>query len=216
MGIRDRCDFSSKGYAFGWHKTKLAWAQQRVAVLWSAQATPLLAPRKNCHGIEWGMSRLSPPAFHRRSLSLACLLRLAAHENEPEFLTNLRLQKLMYYVQGWSLAMRNRPAFKGRIEAWAHGPVVKELYARLAQYGDQAILADHFQNLEDLSPEDQEFVAAVWDAYKGFSAFALRQMTHGEPPWIKARGAAGPADRCETEITHDDMREFFLTKGKKG
>jgi uncharacterized phage-associated protein len=138
------------------------------------------------------------------------ILKLAASENEPEPITHLRLQKLMYYVQGWSLANRGRPAFSGRIEAWAHGPVVKELYPLLANFGNAPIPTNGLDKEASLiSTDDAEFVAAVWNAYKGFSATALWEMTHSEFPWIKARGRCGPADRCNTEITHDDLKIFF-------
>ncbi len=138
------------------------------------------------------------------------ILRLAAIEDEPDPLTHLRLQKLMYYVQAWSLANRKRPAFVGRIEAWAHGPVVKELYSKLAKYGNQPIPFNALcEEASPLSAADSDFVASVWNAYKGFTAFALRQMTHNERPWIEARGASGPADACQEEITQESIRDYF-------
>ena len=64
-----------------------------------------------------------------KALSVAkFLLELAEREDEPDRLSHLRLQKLLYYTQGWSLALRDKALFKDRIEAWAHGPVVKKLY----------------------------------------------------------------------------------------
>jgi uncharacterized phage-associated protein len=138
------------------------------------------------------------------------LIRLAAFEEEPDHLTHLRLQKLMYYVQGWSLSQRGRPAFAGRIEAWAHGPVVKELYSLLSTYGSNPIPLDALSDASGISDEDLSFVASVWDAYKGFTAFGLREMTHRETPWIVARGNAAPADACSNEITHEAMRSFFI------
>src|SRR5689334_12279943 len=60
------------------------------------------------------------------------LIYLSACEDEPDYVSHLRLQKLLYYVQGWSLALRGKPMFVERIEAWAHGPVVKNVYAILA------------------------------------------------------------------------------------
>ena len=55
------------------------------------------------------------------------LAYLAANDVEPDYLTNLRLQKLLYYVQAWSLVLRkSADFFQERIEAWVHGPVVRE------------------------------------------------------------------------------------------
>jgi uncharacterized phage-associated protein len=137
------------------------------------------------------------------------LLRLASLEEEPDYLTHLRLQKLMYYVQAWSLALRKRPAFQGRIEAWAHGPVVKELFSKLADYKSNPIPHDALKKSSPVSEQDYQFILSVWEQYKGFTAFALRSMTHNETPWIQARNGFGPADACSSEITHEAMRSYF-------
>ncbi len=51
-----------------------------------------------------------------------------ADEEAGDFLSNLKLQKLVYYAQGFHLALFNRPLFMAAIHAWQHGPVVPELY----------------------------------------------------------------------------------------
>lgn len=137
------------------------------------------------------------------------LIRLGAWEDEPEFLSHLRLQKLLYYVQGWSLALRGKPMFNARIEAWAHGPVVKELYAVFAQYGFDPIPPAQFETASRLTEPEAKFICQVWESYKDYSATSLRSMTHQEPPWIEARRGCGPADRCDREITHESMRRYF-------
>jgi uncharacterized phage-associated protein len=140
---------------------------------------------------------------------------LAAAEEEPDYLTHLRVQKLLYYVQGWSLAVRGKPMFDGRIEAWAHGPVVKELYPILAAHGNNPILPTLIGVAENLTDEERQFIRSVWLAYRGFSASSLREMTHNESPWIDARKGLGPADRCDNEITHQAMKDFFSKASKK-
>jgi uncharacterized phage-associated protein len=142
------------------------------------------------------------------------LVYLAACEEEPDYLTHLRLQKLLYYVQGWSLAMRNKPMFNGRIEAWAHGPVVKEVYFALAVHGSRPIMPDAIGVPETLTTGEMEFIQSVWESYKRFSAGSLREMSHKEAPWVDARNGLSPAERCEHEITHDAMRRFFSSLAK--
>lgn len=139
------------------------------------------------------------------------LVCLAANEEEPDFLTPLRLQKLLYYAQAWSLAEHGRPLFPESIEAWANGPVVREIWDRFRDLGRKPILpedvdADGAIGLDD---EDRGFVAAVWESYKGYSAWSLREMTHQESPWVDARKGFGPVDRCDAEITHEAMRTYF-------
>jgi len=144
------------------------------------------------------------------------LIDLAASEEEPQFLTHLQLQKLLYYVQGWSLAMRDTPMFSERIEAWAHGPLVRDVYPRLAAYGYMPITSnvatteDEFEYCpQSPEPEECELIRSVWEGYRGFSASHLWSMTHSERPWVDARGDAAPADRCENEITIEALRTFF-------
>jgi uncharacterized phage-associated protein len=47
-----------------------------------------------------------------------------AQESNQELLSNMKLQKLVYYAQGLHLALNDAPLFKGKIEAWTYGPVV--------------------------------------------------------------------------------------------
>lgn len=138
-----------------------------------------------------------------------CLLRLAECEDEPDRLSHLRLQKLLYYVQGWSLALRKKPMFPERIEAWAHGPVVRDLYRVFKPYEDSVIPLSKFDDPPKLTKEEAEFTASVWNTHKGYSASYLRALTHKEDPWLEARGNLDPAAACNNEITHDSMRRFF-------
>lgn len=137
------------------------------------------------------------------------LIQLAASEDEPDLLSHLRLQKLLYYVQGWSLAMRGKAMFRERIEAWAHGPVVRSIYPVFADYGFESIPPDRFIGPTSLEPAEEQFIASVWKSYKGFSASCLREMTHQEAPWRDARAGLDPAARCDRQITVEAMRDFF-------
>ncbi len=139
------------------------------------------------------------------------LIQLASSGSEPDPLTHLRLQKLLYYAQGWSLAQRNKPLFTERIEAWANGPVVRVVYPAFADCGFEAIDPKR-GGPGDLTEEERAFVRDVWEAYKGYSATALREMTHGEAPWKDARGDLGPADKSRCEIPRSAMKHFFTSK----
>lgn len=138
------------------------------------------------------------------------LIHKAAAEPEPEYLTPLRLQKLLYYVQGWCLAVRNRPLFAEKIEAWKHGPVVRDVYPYFAEHeGNEIFPIDQIPMPSIQSPDDQALIESVWESYKGYSANKLRRMTHSEPPWNAARRGLSPDAPCESEITHQSMTEFF-------
>ena len=140
------------------------------------------------------------------------LIHIAAAVSEPDWLNPLRLQKLLYYVQGWSLGLRGKPMFADRIEAWVHGPVVPNVW-RVYQ-GYESIKPEGVPK-SNLDEDDAEFIDAVWQAYRRHSATSLREMTHREEPWIKARGTCGPVELCDEEITHESMKSFFRKATKK-
>ena len=137
------------------------------------------------------------------------LLKLAAEEPEPEFLSHMRLQKLLYYVQGWSLGVRGRPMFDSPIEAWRHGPVVRDVFPHFADYGDNPVPFSRASTGAALSRADRDFIASIWESYKGDSAAALRRRTHAEPPWVQAWGNRDSDDRCDEVIPHDVLGAFF-------
>lgn len=104
---------------------------------------------------------------------------------EPSDVTNLKLQKLLYYAQGHHLGSNGQPLFAEDIQAWSHGPVVPLVYRKFKSFQNAPVssLAESF-DWADYSDEDSEFLATVWNTYGKFSAWQLRNMTHAESPWI--------------------------------
>jgi uncharacterized phage-associated protein len=137
------------------------------------------------------------------------LIRLATSGDEPDPLTHPRLQKLLYYAQGWSLAYWGRPLFNDRIEAWTNGPVVPEVYQAFKGRGWSSIFPAEDDEPEDLADDERELVGAVWTSLKDRSATSLREMTHSEPPWTEARRRLDPTVRCNEEITHESLKSYF-------
>jgi uncharacterized phage-associated protein len=135
-------------------------------------------------------------------------LSLAGDEKDP--LTNLRLQKLLYYAQAWSLIIRESQLFSDEIQAWRYGPVVPAVYHELPDgQGTNTILPAAFAAVPDLQAEDAEFVRSVWEAYNQYSALKLSGMTYEELPWRKAWGDR-PNDGIGTvPISIEDLEEFF-------
>lgn len=144
------------------------------------------------------------------AIEVANLLRLlAGAEAEPEPMTHLRLQKLLYYVQGWSLANRNKPMFPDSIEAWAHGPVVKSVWNEFKRFGSDVIPVGTTSGVVGLSKDEMEFISSVWAAYRGYSAISLREMTHAERPWIEARKGVSETARSSRLISRETMKTYF-------
>ena len=69
------------------------------------------------------------------ALEIAVWFLGAIDRKAGDGITHLKLQKLVYYAQAWSLALLNRPLFDEEVEAWAHGPVVESIFQRFKQSG---------------------------------------------------------------------------------
>lgn len=123
------------------------------------------------------------------------------------YVSNLKLQKLVYYAQAWHLAIFNTPLFDEDCEAWLHGPVIPTLYHDYKQFGWKPILKKVEQ--PDFSSEVQELLDEVTDEYFACDAFELEQMTHQEDPWVKARNSL-PIDEPSREIISKHlMGEYY-------
>ncbi len=136
------------------------------------------------------------------------LIRIAAADEDP--LTHLRLHKLLYYVQGWSLAMRKKEIFSDPIQAWTYGPVVPAVWRKFRHYESQVILpTDEPSPSSTLDKEAKSFIERVWDTYKEFSALKLKEMTHKEGPWKNSRIGVPPGSLCTNIISPTVMKEYF-------
>src|SRR2546428_134892 len=93
------------------------------------------------------------------------LIKLAAQEEEPGsgYLTPLHVQKLLYYVQGWSLALRGTPAFSDDIEAWRYGPVVESVYQAYKKFDDKPIPPGEIPEPDELPEEAKAITASIWE-----------------------------------------------------
>lgn len=119
----------------------------------------------------------------------------------------MKLQKLLYYSQAWSLVWDERPMFGERIEAWANGPVVPDIYAQ--HRGEFAIGRWPSGDAERLNEDQRETVDAVLGYYAAKSAQYLSELTHNEEPWKDARDGLPAGARSNAEITHAAMAEYY-------
>lgn len=124
--------------------------------------------------------------------------------DEGDIISNLKLQKLVYYCQGFYLAMYDAPLFKEPIVAWEHGPVVESLYHAYKKYGTGAIALPDYIDFSKYSENTEELIKEVYKLFGQFSAWKLRNMTHEEPTWLNT-----PRNM---EISHDVMKDYFKTQ----
>lgn len=102
----------------------------------------------------------------------------------PKKITNMKLNKLVYYAQAWALVRLHRPLFPEGIEAWQHGPIVPQIYHKYASYGSSAIKRPESSDvLNKFEEEEAQLLFDVLREYDDLSAWQLSGMSHaiGEP-----------------------------------
>lgn len=121
--------------------------------------------------------------------------------------STMKLQKLAYYCQAWSLVWDDRPIFEDKIEAWANGPVVPSLYDN--HKGLFEIKEWPYGNPDNLDFTAKETIDAVIKYYGDKTAQWLSDLTHKEQPWLAAREGLLPGERGTNEITIASMAEYY-------
>lgn len=141
-------------------------------------------------------------------------LRLA----EAEECSNLlKIQKLLYYCQAWNLAIKKKPLFNGKFQAWIHGPVNRDIYDRFreskslySQVTTSDILNDF--NPSNIPEQDKLHINSVLEVYANFTGSQLEEMSHNEAPWQLARDGYRNSARCFEEIDESQMHKFYAAR----
>lgn len=135
------------------------------------------------------------------------LLTSAKNVEGGELMSNMKLQKMLYYQQGFHLAKFNEPLFEEDIEAWMYGPVVPLVYNQFCSFGANGILPAEDEPIE-LRPMEEKLFNEVFTAYAQFSAIGLMNMTHKEKPWMNTKTGVGNV------IPKGSLKNYFKTKLK--
>lgn len=143
------------------------------------------------------------------------------YSNDKNYeISNLKLQKILYFVQGCFLVDKDVPCFNEKIEAWDFGPVVPEAYREYKIYGATNIpritrylsfingtsfgirFVDYKDNV--IEDDDKTMIEEVVDSLSGISALGLVDYTHQQDPWKNAYSKGK-----NTEITLESIKECF-------
>ena len=133
-------------------------------------------------------------------------------EEAPVSLTHLKLQKILYYIQAWSLGINEKALFNESFQAWVHGPVCREVYDRFStktMYSEIELSDRVKEGGFDLSSDQTNFIEYILENYLRFSGAELEDMTHKEQPWIEARSGLSQFARSENSISVDSMKEYY-------
>lgn len=123
-------------------------------------------------------------------------------------LSTMKLQKLCYYAQAWSLVWDEAPLFEEDFQAWENGPVCRELFSK-TKGKFYATTADEIGGEGNLSDGQKATVDAVLDYYGKHDAQWLSRLTHLEDPWRLARNGVCDDGYCENIITKESMATYY-------
>lgn len=141
--------------------------------------------------------------------------------NDSEYIiSNLKLQKILYFVQAKFLTEMTYPCFSEEIEAWNFGPVVPQIYSEYKKFGSGNIpkIMTYYKYSEDdyfsaekckytpdvIGQDDQPLIESMVDSCNNYSASQLVSITHKQAPWIKAF-----SPYMNNVITKESIKSFF-------
>ena len=124
-------------------------------------------------------------------------------------MSTLKLQKLCYYSQAWSLAWTEQPLFSEQIEAWANGPVCPDLFKE--HKGHFMITSDnlHRGDSNNLSSDQKDSIEKVLEYYGDWAPYELREQTHSEDPWKIARRNIADGEPCSNVISLESIGNYY-------
>ena len=125
-----------------------------------------------------------------------------------EKMTLLKLLKLLYYAEGCSLALENGSLFNEDIVAWEHGPVVQEVYFNYPDAYNLSLDDDDMKAVDIINKNetDRNILEQVFDVFGQYSAWALRNKTHEETPWLEA---TNNGQKLKGIISRETMKKYF-------
>lgn len=125
-------------------------------------------------------------------------------EKQDLGISNLKLQKILYFIQAYFLICSGKPCFCEKVEAWDFGPVIPDVYRIYKQYGGTDI--PRIPEKEPcLAQSDKERINKVVDKFADYSAADLTEITQKQLPWMEVY-----APKKNNEISTVSMKQYFV------
>lgn len=132
---------------------------------------------------------------------------LCVAREHGDYLTPLKIQKLVFYADAWFMALHNEELVPESFEAWVHGPVLRSLYARFQGYRWNPVLEE--VECPSLGEKVESFLKELYAEFGRFTGHELEQLTHQEDPWLRARGSLAPHESCSNLIDKQLTQSFY-------
>ncbi len=150
-----------------------------------------------------------------------CNLLIARERAHSHDLTNLRLNKLLYFIHGWGLTSRPEGLVRNHFLAWKLGPVIQPVFHAFKIFGESKITepATYLDYAtgetrpvphEDISESDVEIIMRVFASYDRYTTGQLVDKSH-EPdsPWDIVYSAWAKDNRANLRIPNELIRDYF-------
>lgn len=140
---------------------------------------------------------------------------IALSNQSQNLISNLKLQKMMFYIYSWHLAKFKEPLFEAEFQAWVHGPVIPKLYSQYKEFSWLAIEKEMdeknaINKIEsNLEKDHLELFNEVLREYFGESAYSLESLVHREDPWIIARKGLAKDEISNEVITDESIIDYY-------
>lgn len=130
---------------------------------------------------------------------------MAYEKEQGRPISNLRLQKLLYFVQAQFVVFKGIPCFSTRMEAWDFGPVVPVVYREYRIYGGATIpVSFRSADINTITDEDKSLIDLMLDHCGTISTTELVSISHKQDPW-----KAAYHNPLSNEITAAAIRNYF-------
>ena len=124
---------------------------------------------------------------------------ISLFEERKAPVTNLKLQKVLYYIQGYYYKQFGKAAFSDEIYNWQYGPVVPVVYYEYNDNGAAPLKSRYAFNDYEISDREKNLIASIVEKCAGISTSKLVSMTHSENPW-KTAGSGNIISKNSIEI----------------
>lgn len=126
-------------------------------------------------------------------------------------ISSIKLQKLCYYTQAWSYALRDIPFFEGDFEAWVHGPVNRPLWSYFRDIAYRDITPEDFPAGSEPNPTEEEadHLELIWNTYGDWSGYQLEMQSHMERPWLEKREGLSTYEASNRVINPESMKIYY-------
>lgn len=180
------------------------------------------------HLLETGKEKITANAYRKVEEAMQDREKFLSHDTKIEIValyiinsfydvTNLSLQKLLYYVKALGYVFCGRDLLQEECEAWVHGPVFPRIYEKYKNFGREVIHNEtgelDYEQL--LTAEEHKVIDYVLQCFGIYNGSVLRELTHRERPWQEAREGLGDMERCTNIIKNADIQQYFAEMNEK-